>query len=171
MTRPLIGVGYAAVVIAHVAGGYLRRDGSDSWLVDAGETLLLVAYFAVVIAVGLCFPVWYSARQVARELAVDDEPGAGTDPLGGDDASPAQIALRAWRTLVGGAVATGLVVGAIWLAAPHPLAGAGPLSGGAAFWSIAIGIIALPHVIVGGVPDRERGIWHVRECVSGGFGF
>ena len=164
VTRPLIGVGYGAVVVTHLAVGFTRRDGSGSWLVDAGETALLVAYFAVVpvvIAVGLYFPLWYSTRQLARELAVDAEPGEGTDLLGGGEATAGQIALRAWGTLVGGAVATGVVVGVIWLVAPHPLAGAGPLLGGVAFWSIAISIIALPHVVVGGLLDRQRGIWHV----------
>ncbi len=164
LTGPMIGVGYAAVVVAHVGMGYVRRDGSGSWLVDAGETALLVTYFAVVpvvIAVGLYFPVWYSARQVARELAVDDCPGDGSDLLGGTDAGAGQVALRAWGTLVGGAVATGVVVAAVWIAAPNPLAGAGPLLGGVAFWSVAISIIAVPHVVIGGLLDRTRGIWHV----------
>ena len=164
VTRPLIGVGYGAIVLAHIGLGFARRDETRSWLVDAGETALLVTYFAVVpvvIAVGLYFPLWYSTRQVARELAVENEPGEGTDMLGGADAGAGQVALRAWGTLVGGAVATGAVVGLIWFVAPHPLAQAGPLLGGVAFWSIAISIIALPHVIVGGVLDRKRGIWHV----------
>ncbi|MEZ3116987.1 Brp/Blh family beta-carotene 15,15'-dioxygenase [Halobaculum sp. MBLA0147] len=165
VTRPLIGVGYAAVVLAHLGLGATRRDGSGSWLVDAGETLLLVCYFAVVpvvLAVGLYFPLWYSARQVARELAVQGEPGEGPDLLSGDgDASAGSVALRAWGVLIGGAMATGVVVAAVWIAAPNPLGQAGPLLGGVAFWSVAISIVALPHVVVGGVLDRRRGIWHV----------
>lgn len=164
VTGPLIGVGYAACVIAHVGLGYRRRDGSGSWLVDAAETGLLVAYFAVVpvvIAVGLYFPLWYSARQVARELAVESEPGEGSDLLGGPDADAASVALRAWGTLVAGAAATGAVVALIWFVAPNPLAQSGWLYGGVAFWSIAISIVAFPHVVVGGVLDRKRGIWHV----------
>ncbi|MEZ3143715.1 Brp/Blh family beta-carotene 15,15'-dioxygenase [Halobaculum sp. MBLA0143] len=165
VTGPLIGAGYAGVVLAHLGLGFARRDGSGSFLVDAGETLLLVAYFAVVpvvLAVGLYFPLWYSARQVARELAVDDEPGLGPDLLsGGDSASAGSVALRAWGVLIGGAMATGLVVAAVWLAAPNPLGGAGLLLGGVAFWSVAISIVAFPHVVVGAVLDRRRGIWHV----------
>ncbi|MFB6243862.1 MAG: Brp/Blh family beta-carotene 15,15'-dioxygenase [Halobaculum sp.] len=165
VTRPLIGVGYAAVVTAHLGVGFWRRDGSGSWIVDAGETLLLATYFAVVpvvLAVGLYFPLWYSARQVAREMAVDDDPGTGRDLLTDDgSASAGSVALRAWGVLIGGAMATGLVVAAVWIAAPNPLGGAGLLLGGVAFWSIAISIVALPHVVVGSVLDRGRGIWHV----------
>ena len=162
LTRPLIGAGYAGVVFTHLGLGFARRDGSGSFLVDAGETLLLVAYFAVVpvvLAVGLYFPLWYSARQVARELAVDDAPGEGHDFLAGESAGG--VALRAWGMLIGGAMATGLVVAAVWLAAPNPLGNAGLVYGGVAFWSVAISIVALPHVVVGGLLDRRRGIWHV----------
>lgn len=166
VTRPLIGGGYGAVLAGHLALGFHRRDGSGSWRADAAETLLLVGYFAVVpvvLAVGLYFPLWYSARQVTRELAVDSDPSEGTDLLGSDDTagSVGAVALRAWGILIGGALATGLVVAAVWLAAPNPLGGAGLLLGGVAFWSIAISIVALPHVVVGGVLDRKRGIWHV----------
>ncbi|ERH11876.1 MAG: beta-carotene 15,15''-monooxygenase, Brp/Blh family [halophilic archaeon J07HB67] len=162
VTRPLIGAGYAGVVFAHLGLGVARRDGSGSVLVDAGETLLLVVYFAVVpvvLAVGLYFPLWYSARQVARELAVEDTPGEGADLLASE--SPGGVALRAWGVLIGGALATGSVVAAVWLAAPNPLGNAGVVFGGVAFWSVAISIVALPHVVVGGLLDRRRGIWHV----------
>jgi Brp/Blh family beta-carotene 15,15'-monooxygenase len=167
VTRPLIGAGYGAVLLGHLGLGFHRRDGSGSWRADAAETLLLVGYFAVVpvvLAVGLYFPLWYSARQVTRELAVDSDPSEGTDLLGSSDTpgrSAGAVALRAWGVLIGGALATGLVVAAVWLAAPNPLGGAGLLLGGVAFWSIAISIVALPHVLVGGVLDRKRGIWHV----------
>jgi Brp/Blh family beta-carotene 15,15'-monooxygenase len=113
------------------------------------------------VAVGLYFPLWYSARQVARELAVDEEPAAGGDLLGAPGASAGRVALRAWLVLMVGALATAGVAAVLWWVTPQPLGGADPLLGGVAFWTAFISIVALPHVVVGGVLDRARGIWHV----------
>ncbi|MEF8843242.1 MAG: Brp/Blh family beta-carotene 15,15'-dioxygenase [Haloarculaceae archaeon] len=112
VTRPLIGGLYGATVLAHLGLGFARRPGDGAWLADAAETLLLVAYFSVVpvvVAVGLYFPLWYSAHQVARELSVEEPATAGQDLLGGEDASSGTVALRAWGVLVAGALATGAV--------------------------------------------------------------
>jgi Brp/Blh family beta-carotene 15,15'-monooxygenase len=162
LTRPLVAVGYGGAVLAHLGLGYLRRTGDGAWVADAAETLLLVTYFAVVpvvVAVGLYFPLWYSLRQAARELAVDADPGDGPDLLAA--AGPGGVALRAWAVLVVGALATGLVAAAVWWVAPNPLGETGLLYGAVAFWSVFISIVALPHVLVGSVLDRGRGIWHV----------
>jgi len=163
VTRPLIGGLYGVAVLAHLGLGFVRRPGTGAWAADALETLLLVSYFAVVpvvVAVGLYFPCWYSVRQVARELAVDDAPGDGADLLGGRDASAGTVALRAWGVLVAGALATAAVAVAFWLLVPTPLPGP-PRLGAVAFWSVFISVVALPHVVVGNVLDRQRGIWHV----------
>jgi Brp/Blh family beta-carotene 15,15'-monooxygenase len=160
VTRPVVAVGYAAAAAAHLGLGFARRDGTGSWLVDAGETLLLVAYFAVVpvvVAVGLYFPFWYSARQVARSTAVDRDTEAGL--FGVTD--PRTVALLAWGVLVAGALATFGILAALYLLVPNPLGGAPPLAGAVAFWSIFISVIALPHVVVGSWLDRNRGIWYV----------
>ena len=147
----------------HIGLGYVR-GGGRSWLVDAGESLLLAGYFAavpVLVAVGLYFPLWYSARQVARTRTVeephpDDE---GRDLLGGND--PATAARRAWFVLSAGALATFSVLGAVYWLFPNPLAGVGLLPGAVALWSVFVSIVALPHVVVGSVLDTERGIWDV----------
>jgi Brp/Blh family beta-carotene 15,15'-monooxygenase len=165
VTRPLIAVGYGLALVGHVGLGY-RRGGGRSWLVDAGESVLLAAFFALVpvlVAVGLYFPCWYSARQVARTQTVDDvggdEGGEGWDLIGGETAST--VALRAWLVLVAGALATFAVLAVVYWAFPHPLAGASFLPGAVALWSVFISIVALPHVVVGSVLDRARGIWYV----------
>jgi Brp/Blh family beta-carotene 15,15'-monooxygenase len=163
LTRPLIAGGYGLALVAHVGLGY-RRGGGRSWIVDAGESLLLVAYFAfvpVLVAVGLYFPFWYSARQVARTQTVEafDAGDEGWDLVGGETAST--VALRAWLVLIAGALATFSVLAAVYWAFPNPLAGATLLPGAVAFWSVFISIVALPHVVVGSVLDRERGIWYV----------
>ncbi|WP_262178670.1 Brp/Blh family beta-carotene 15,15'-dioxygenase [Haloarcula laminariae] len=164
--RVALGAGYGALLATHLGLGYWRSAGTGSFLADAAETLLLVAYFAlvpVVIAVGLYFPLWYSARQVARTTAVDDEPadagGGWLDFLDADE--PRLVALGAWGVLIAGSIATFGLAALVWTIAPQPLGGAGPLPGLVAFWSIFVSIIALPHVIVGGLADRERGIWYV----------
>jgi Brp/Blh family beta-carotene 15,15'-monooxygenase len=162
LTRPLVGVGYGLVVLAHLGWGFRNRTGDGAWLADAAETALLVTYFAVVpvvVAVGLSPPVWCSARQVARELAVEEPDLPGTDLLGG--ASPGETALRAWGVLVGGALATAVVAAGFWWLVPNPLPGPSFRYGAVAFWSVFISVVALPHVLVGGVLDRGRGIWHV----------
>ena len=160
--------GYGALLAAHLGLGYRRRAGTGSFVADAAETLLLVTYFAVVpvvVAVGLYFPLWYSARQVARTTAVDDEAfdadeNSGLlDALESDD--PQLVALGAWGVLIAGSIATFGLAALVWTLAPQPLGGARLLPGLVAFWSIFVSIIALPHVVVGGLLDRERGIWYV----------
>jgi Brp/Blh family beta-carotene 15,15'-monooxygenase len=164
VTRPLIGGLYAGAVLAHLGLGFARRPGTGAWAADAAETLLLVGYFAVVpvvVAVGLYFPLWYSTRQVARELAVDERAVDGPDLLGGREATAGTVALRAWSVLVAGALATAAVAVGFWIAVPNPLPGGSLRFGAVAFWSVFISVVALPHVVVGSVLDRDRGIWHV----------
>jgi len=159
--RPVLGGGYGVALVGHVALGYVR-GGGRSWLVDAGESVLLASYFALVpvlVAVGLYFPFWYSARQVARTRTVDESVGDDADDLLGGDAST--VALRAWAVLVAGALATFAVLAAVYAVVPNPLAGADVLPGAVAFWSVAISVVALPHVVVGDVLDADRGIWYV----------
>ena len=166
--RLVLAGGYGALLATHLGLGYWRGAGTDSFVVDAAETLLLVTYFAVVpvvIAVGLYFPFWYSARQVARTTAVDDEAFGPEDNSGlldvleADD--PRLVALGAWGVLIAGSIATFGLAAVVWTLAPQPLGGASLLPGLVAFWSIFVSIIALPHVVVGGWLDRERGIWYV----------
>ena len=166
VTRPLFAGGYAALVLAHLALGYRRAGLSRSYLADAGETLLLVAYFVavpVVLAVGLYFPLWYSARQVARAAAVE-----GSAPVEGDGGALAVLeaddsrlaALGAWGVMIAGAAVTGTLAVGFWLLSPQPLGGASLLPGLVAFWSVFVSIIALPHVVVGSWLDGDRGIWY-----------
>lgn len=164
--RAALGVGFAILLAAHLGWGYHNATGSGSYTVDVVETLVLIAYFAVVpvvVAVGLYFPLWYSARQVARATAVDENrPDEATGLLGVLEADdPRLVALGAWGVLVAGAIVTFGLAAAIWTLSPNPLGGTSLLPGLVAFWSIFISIVALPHVVIGGWLDRERGIWYV----------
>jgi Brp/Blh family beta-carotene 15,15'-monooxygenase len=149
--RWLLAAGYGTALAVHVGLGSVR-GGGRSWLADAGECVLLAGYFAtvpVLVAVGLYFPFWYSGRQLARTTAVDDDPELCADPH------------RATALAAAGAVALFAVLAAVFWAFPNPLSGGDVLPGAVAFWSVGISIVALPHVLVGSVLDRDRGIWYV----------
>ncbi len=159
----LVVSGYLVGLRGHIGLGY-ARGGGRSWIIDAGESVLLVAFFAVVpvlVAVGLYFPFWYSARQVARTSSVTDEPVGDDewDIVGADSVSAATI--RAWGVMIVGALMTFTIVGLMYLIFPNPLGGATLLPGAVAFWSIFISIIAFPHIVVGDLLDTDRGIWYV----------
>jgi Brp/Blh family beta-carotene 15,15'-monooxygenase len=152
---------WIALATVHVGLGYVR-DGGRSWLIDAGETALLGAYFAVVpvvVAVGLYFPLWYSGRQVARHRTVEARSRPANEGFG--DEPPNRATSNARAVLAAGGAATVAVVGTIWFVAPNPTGGAPLLPGLVVFWSVAISIVALPHVVVGSWADTERGIWYV----------
>lgn len=155
--RSLWGGVFAVAVGAHVALGFARREGLSTWLVDVGETALLILYFAlvpVVIAVGLYFPLWYSMRQSARVEAIRDELPS-PDP----ESTPSLHAVVIAFVL--GAIATFGLAALVATLAPNPLSTNDPLVSGVAFFSVFISIIALPHVVVGSWLDTDRGIWYV----------
>lgn len=166
-SRLVLASGYAVLFGGHALWGLLRQEDRFGYAVEITETLLLIAYFLavpVVLAVGLYFPLWYSARQVGRTMLVEDDPNDYSD--GGllsvlNDADPGTIALGAWGILMAGAIGTFAIAGSIFLLAPAPLGGASLLPGLVAFWAIFISVIALPHVVIGWFWDRSRGIWYV----------
>ena len=150
-----LGGAYGAAVLAHLGGGLVTGGLGRSWLLDAAETLLLVAYFAfvpVVVAIGLYFPLWYSLRQSARSMVVERERPSRTEGVS---------VVVAWGVLVVGALVTATVAAVLWTVAPNPLAGGALLPGAVAFYTIFVCVIALPHVVVGEWLDFNRGIWHV----------
>ncbi len=156
--RPWLGLVWAAAALAHLALGAISawRDPAArrSWGVDALETAVLAALFAAappLIAVGLYFPLWYSARQTARALAA--APDAGARRWRARRTRGAWLGLMA---LGGGTLATAGVIAAVL---PHALPAGQWLYDGVALWTLIIGAVALPHVVLGGWLDRGRGIW------------
>jgi Brp/Blh family beta-carotene 15,15'-monooxygenase len=172
-TRLLAGGGYGLALATHIGLGFVRRDGSGSWVADAVDSLLLAGFFLVVpvvVAVGLYFPFWYSARQVAREVEIDgrdsrlapEETDETADLLGFLDSDDTRVVtLGAWGVLVVGSFATFGLAALIYTLSPNPLGGSTLLIGGVAFWSVFVSIIALPHVVVGSWFDHDGGIWYV----------
>ncbi len=172
LSYQILPVAIALGAIGHIGLGYLRDPGTGTWVADAIETLLLIAFFAivpVVLAVGLYFPLWYSARQVARSAAVDDDrPVADGAWMAADDKGEHFASVLNWSMFIIGGVFTGLLIAGLYVVAPEPvLAVTGDLggweailAGGVVFYTIFVSIIALPHIVVGGMIDRQ-GIWFV----------
>ncbi len=164
--------GYVFFVLlaAHCFGSFWtsRQDDSarSSWLVDLLDTGLLVVFFGFVpplLAVGLYFPFWYSARQIGRHLIVASK--HDTDNTCGGLSNP--IGWRDTFLLPGLFLFAMLAFGMIWLLVPN----AGydlSVFDAVAFWTILISIVALPHVVIGAWADRERGIWFVPTRVADG---
>lgn len=153
-TRAAIGLGLAAVTAVTLGVGFVRANARHGWAIDAGETGILVAYFAVVppvLAIGLYFTVWHSLRHVAR-LAVAD-PGSSKALRRGRIGRPiARFARDAAPATVG---ALALFVPLWWLVPQTP----GGLPTYAGLYLVLIGVLTLPHVILVSWMDREQGVW------------
>ncbi|WP_336001107.1 Brp/Blh family beta-carotene 15,15'-dioxygenase [Halorientalis halophila] len=152
-TRLLLGVAYAAVLIAYLALAVVRTDDRPAWAVDAGEVLLLVAFFALVpplLAVGVYFCLWHSARHVARLLTV--EPGSAS-ALARGRLRPGVVQFAR--------DATPLTIGALALLAGFALLVPNPpadLLGWLGLYLVLIAALTLPHVVVVTVMDREQSV-------------
>lgn len=154
---PILGGLLAIAIVAHVLLGYRAEGASRAWRRDVGELALLLAFFSVVpvvVAIGLYFPLWHSLRQSARSVVAERALGDAT-------ASEGMTLPLAFGVFIVGALATALVAALLWALAPDPLGGASPLPGIAAFYTVFVSIIAMPHVVVGEWLDTARGIWFV----------
>nr|WP_276222966.1 Brp/Blh family beta-carotene 15,15'-dioxygenase [Halomicroarcula sp. DFY41] len=152
--RAALAIGYGVLVVAVLVVGYARADSVRPWLLDAGETVGLIAYFALVppvVAIGFYFCLWHSLRHVVRLLAVDDT--AVTAIEAGDvrtaflqfarDAAPLTLVSLA---LLGG---LSLVVPNRPETVPEAVA----------LYLVFIAVVTLPHVVVVTVMDREQSVW------------
>lgn len=149
--RFVAGVLFFALVVVSLA--LERRDGGP-WRVDAGETALLAAFFAVVppvLAVGLYFCLWHAMRHVARLVLLDGASRAAlaSGRLGAAlrrfarDAAP--LTVMALLLLVGFAFFVPNLAGGL----PALLA----------VYLVLISALTLPHVVVVAFMDRREGLW------------
>jgi len=154
--------------LASIGAGYARvHAGADrrGWLRDAGEVILLWAWFllaAPVFAIGVYFALWHSLRHVGRLVLLD--PGAASAVEAGDlRGALGRFARDAAPLTLGGF----LVVAAVGLAAPRGPAAAGAVAPGDALAVslVAIAALTLPHVAVVAWLDHRQGVWR-----SGPFG-
>jgi len=152
--RSWVTVAGAALVAVSLGWGLLRAGPSRSWALDAGETVGLVAFFAVVppiLAIGLYFAFWHSVRHVLRTVLVD---GPAADALeAGSLRTPLWRFTRDAAPLTIGGL---LVLVGIALAVPRTPATLSDLLG---VYLVCLAVLTLPHTVVVSLLDREQGIW------------
>ncbi|ARS91803.1 beta-carotene 15,15'-monooxygenase [Natrarchaeobaculum aegyptiacum] len=157
--RRWIIVGVGALVVGSLGWGLLRAGPSRSWLLDAGETVGLVAFFAVVppvLAVGLYFACWHSIRHVLRTLLVDDVAAAALERHDGLPAATRRFARDAAPMTAGALV----VLGGLALTVPQTPATPTDLLG---VYLVCLAVLTLPHAAVVSLLDREQGLWARRS--------
>ncbi|MDZ5811561.1 Brp/Blh family beta-carotene 15,15'-dioxygenase [Halorubrum sp. AD140] len=148
----------AAAVVALLAGtlalGYRRTSGPTGWAFDAGETALLVVFFATVppiLAIGLYFTLWHSLRHIGRLLAL--APTARTALLDGDYRRAFGRFARDAAPLTAAAI---LILAGFYALVPATPATTVELVG---LYLVFIAVLTLPHVAVVSLLDREQGVW------------
>ncbi|OVE84647.1 Brp/Blh family beta-carotene 15,15'-dioxygenase [Natronolimnobius baerhuensis] len=153
-TRLAVAVGFGTLVVFTLANGFLVADDRGPWVIDAVETLALLAYFAVVpplLAIGCYFALWHSLRHVVRAMLLDDHARGAVArrdlPVAfgrfARDAAP----------LTAGAVLVFVALGFSIPATPATLADV------MGIYLVGIAVLTLPHVIVVTLLDLEVGLW------------
>ena len=155
--RLAVGLGFGLIVVATLGRGLVRSGPTGQWLIDAGETLGLVALFALVppvLAIGLYFCFWHSIRHILRTMLVDDR-AMSVLSRGGLAAASRRFARDA-APLTGGAI---VVLGGVALLVPQTPA---TIPDVAALYLVTIAVLTFPHVVVVTALDREQGLWFPR---------
>jgi len=160
--RLAVGVGFAAVTVLTLSLGLSAGGFRRAWLVDAGETLLLWGFFAVVppvLAIGVYFALWHSLRHVTRLVELD---GVALAAL--DRGAVARTASRFTRDALPGTVGALLLFGGLALAVPTAVADPAEIGG---LYLVLLAVLTLPHVVVVSWLDVRQGIWGERAGRSG----
>ncbi|WP_440769244.1 Brp/Blh family beta-carotene 15,15'-dioxygenase [Natronorubrum sp. DTA28] len=155
--RLAVGIGFGVLVVATLGRGLVRSGPTGPWLIDAGETLGLVALFALVppvLAIGLYFCFWHSLRHILRTMLVDDRAASALSRGALGEAS--RRFARDAAPLTGGAI---VVLGGVALLVPRTPATVPDI---VALYLVTIAILTLPHVVVVTALDREQGLWSPR---------
>ncbi|MFC4359150.1 Brp/Blh family beta-carotene 15,15'-dioxygenase [Halobium salinum] len=152
-----VAVGLGVALLVALLLGYVRAPESPwrgSWAVDAGETLLLVAFFAAVppvLAIGLYFPLWHSLRHVLRTATLDRESTAGLER--GAVTPALRRFARDAAPLTLGAL---LLFAGLFVVAPSPTT---DLGGVLALYLVLLAVLTLPHAVVACWADLRQGVW------------
>lgn len=142
------------LVTLTLAWGLLRGGLTRAWLLEAGETAGLIAFFGVVppiLAVGLYFAGWHSVRHILRTLLLSER---GTDALarGAIPVAWWQFTRDATPLSVGGLLVLGALAVAVPVTPTAPLESLG-------VYLVCLAILTLPHTLVVTVLDHEQGVW------------
>ncbi|MFC7129998.1 Brp/Blh family beta-carotene 15,15'-dioxygenase [Haloferax chudinovii] len=155
--RAALGVGFLCLTVAAlVAGRTGVTDGAtrSSWRLDAGETVLLWVFFAVVppvLAIGLYFPLWHSARHLVR-VALLDAPTTAALSEARDGPALERLARDGAPMTFGGLALFGILA----LALP---AGVATVEGLAGAYLVLLAVLTVPHVVVVSRVDRLQRVW------------
>lgn len=152
--RLAVGLGFALAIVAALGRGLAHSGVSAPWLIDAGETLGLVALFAFVppiLAIGLYFCLWHSLRHILRTMLIDDRAVAALSRGAVGNASRRFI--RDAAPLTGGAI---VVLATIALLVPQTPATVPQIAG---LYLVTIAVLTAPHVVVVSLLDREQQFW------------
>ena len=147
--------GLAAAGACSLALGYRRsRADRGAWLVDAGETLLLLGYLAVVppvLAVGAYFCLWHAPRHIARLMLLDGPSAAALERGWFVPAAARFLRDSAPLTLLAIVLLAGLYV-----LVPRMAGGWEALLG---VYLVLLSALTPPHVAVVSLMDRRQGFW------------
>ena len=152
--RLAAGIAFLALVLITLTWGFVVSGPRDkpAWMLDAAETGLLVAYFAVVppvFALGMYFGLWHAPRHIARLMLLN--PASSSALQKGSLTGASRVFVREAAPLT--AVALALLVGLYFLV-PGGVEGAAGLL---ALYLVLISTLTLPHVVVVGLMDRRQG--------------
>lgn len=143
-TRLIAGALFAALALCTLALGYRRvrsRGDTLAWRHDAFETILLVAFFTLVpplLAIGLYFCFWHSARFVGRLMLLDQ-----ASPLRKGRIAPA---LRAFfRDAAPFTLVALVMLAGLYLVVPESPEETSALL---ALYLVLISTLTLPHVAI-----------------------
>ncbi|MDZ7745359.1 MAG: Brp/Blh family beta-carotene 15,15'-dioxygenase [Halobacteriales archaeon] len=152
-SRFAVGIVFTVLVAVHLGVGYWQQAG-EGWRRDAGETVLLGAYFLTVpplLAVGLYFCLWHALRHVGR-LALTDEPSVEALATG-DLWTPLRRFARQAAPLT--AVALAFLGVFYWLVPEPPTT----VEGVVGLYLVLIAALTLPHVAVVAWMDMRQRVW------------
>jgi len=152
--RLAVGAVYGTALFATVALGFYRTSERGPWLTDAGEMLLLTAFFLTVppiLAIGVYFCFWHSLRHVVRAVLLHDDSASALDRWQVGRAT--RRFARDAAPMTAGALA---LLGLLYLVVPRTPAGTAEL---VALYLVLIAVLTLPHVVIVTWLDREQGIW------------
>lgn len=155
-TRLVLAAGFGLLSVGTLAVGFARTEPADRtpWLIDAGETLLLVAYFAVVppiLAVGVYFCCWHSARHIARLVLLEDGSQAALA-----DRNPWPPLARFAREAAPLTLVSLALLGGLYLGVPNR---PGDLLALVALSLVLIAVLTLPHVVIVSWMDLRQAVW------------
>lgn len=146
-----------ALLTVSLALGYVRAEEHRDWLVDAGEVVLLLAFFATVppiLAVGLFFTCWHALRHIGRLVALD--PGARRLLEEGRYARSLYRFARDATPLT--ALALAFLGAFYWLVPAAPAT----VPEWVGLYLVLVAALTLPHVLVVTYLDYHQDVWTAR---------